>query len=69
MLNERSVKIDKACPSDPVQVLGFQTVPNAGEFFKVYKDDREAKNYSPKIVHVNTKNQISFKSQVDPILV
>jgi len=43
MFNERNVKIKKALPSDPVQILGFEKVPNAGEVFKVYKDDREAK--------------------------
>ena len=43
MFNERNIKIKQALPSDPVQVLGFEKVPNAGEIFKVYKDDREAK--------------------------
>ena len=43
MLNERNNKIKNAYPSDPVQVIGFQKVPSAGEVFKVYTDDREAK--------------------------
>ena len=43
LLNERGDSIKVALPSDPVQVLGFNSVPNAGELFKVYKDEREAK--------------------------
>ena len=43
LLNERNVKVEKAYPSDPIQVLGFEKVPSAGEILKVYTDDREAK--------------------------
>ena len=43
MLNERNHKISKALPSDPVQVLGFEKVPNAGEILTVFNDEREAK--------------------------
>ena len=32
-------------------------------------DDVEAENHAPKIVHVNTENQIIFKSNEEPILV
>ena len=31
-------------------------------------DDVEAENHAPKIVHVNTENQIIFKSNEEPIL-
>ena len=43
LLDERSHKIEKALPSDPVQVLGFSQTANAGEIFTVMKDEREAK--------------------------
>ena len=48
LMNERNVKIDKAFPSDPVQVLGFGDVPNAGEEFIIMKDEREARNIAQK---------------------
>ena len=48
LLNERNVRIKKALPSDPVQILGFSDVPNSGEEFIVMKDDREAKNIAQK---------------------
>jgi len=44
MMNERSQKLTKAFPSDPVQILGFDDVPKAGDAFTVFKDEREAKN-------------------------
>ena len=43
ILNERNQRIDKAYPSDPVQILGFDNVPNAGDKFVVMSDDREAR--------------------------
>ena len=32
-------------------------------------DDEEAQNHVPKIVHVNTENQIIYKSNEEPILI
>tara|TARA_B100000579_G_C22835720_1_gene858623 strand:- start:476 stop:2875 length:2400 start_codon:yes stop_codon:yes gene_type:complete len=43
LLNERNDKVITASPSDPVQVLGFKSVPNAGDLLQVYNDEREAK--------------------------
>ena len=48
LLNERNVKVENAGPSDPVQVLGFGDVPNAGEEFIIMKDEREARNIAQK---------------------
>lgn len=44
MFNERGQKIATAGPSAPVQVLGLNGAPQAGEKFKVYKDESEAKS-------------------------
>ena len=43
LLNERGVRVESAGPSDPVQVLGFEEVPNAGDGLNVMKDEREAR--------------------------
>jgi translation initiation factor IF-2 len=43
LLNERNKSIDIAYPSDPVQVLGFTEVPNAGELFAIMDNEKEAK--------------------------
>jgi translation initiation factor IF-2 len=44
MFNERGQRVDKAGPSAPVQVLGLNGAPQAGEKFKVFEDENEAKN-------------------------
>jgi translation initiation factor IF-2 len=44
LFNERGGKISYAGPSSPVQVLGFEGAPQAGDKFNVMRDEREAKN-------------------------
>ena len=48
LLNERNVKVQEAGPSDPIQILGFSDVPNAGEEFIIMNDEREARNIAQK---------------------
>ncbi|HTO15510.1 MAG TPA: translation initiation factor IF-2 [Edaphocola sp.] len=43
MFNERGQRIKIAGPSTPVQVLGLNGAPQAGEKFKVYTDESDAK--------------------------
>jgi len=43
MLDERAHNLKEAFPSDPVQILGFESVPKAGETFKVFTEERDAK--------------------------
>lgn len=43
MFNERGQRVTEAGPSAPVQVLGLNGAPQAGEKFKVYEDENEAK--------------------------
>lgn len=44
MFNERGQRVQSAGPSTPVQILGLNGAPQAGEKFKVYQDETEAKN-------------------------
>ncbi|MGN6567365.1 MAG: translation initiation factor IF-2 [Flavipsychrobacter sp.] len=44
MFNERGQRVDTAGPSTPVQILGLNGAPQAGEKFKVYEDENEAKD-------------------------
>jgi translation initiation factor IF-2 len=44
MIDENGNHVNEAAPSQPVQVLGWSKVPNAGDEFRVVKDDREAKH-------------------------
>ena len=48
MFNERNVAISEAGPSAPLLLLGLNAAPQAGDTFKVYKDEHEAKNVANK---------------------
>jgi translation initiation factor IF-2 len=43
MYNERNQRIEKAPPSTPVLILGLNGAPQAGETFKVFADEAEAR--------------------------
>lgn len=48
MFNERGARIDEAGPSYPVQVIGLNGAPQAGDYFNVMETDREAKEIANK---------------------
>ncbi len=48
MFNERRKIVNLAHPSSPVEVLGCQGVPQAGDSFMVTRDDREAREIATK---------------------
>jgi translation initiation factor IF-2 len=48
IFNDKGEKINKATPSMPVEVLGFEGIPNAGDPLQVVSDERVAREYSSK---------------------
>lgn len=46
LLDERGKPVDQVGPSDPVQILGFEGIPQAGESFTVVSTEKEAKTIS-----------------------
>ena len=48
MFNERNQRVTEAPPSTPVVILGLNGAPQAGEKFKVYEDESEAKDIAAK---------------------
>lgn len=58
LLDERGKEVRIAYPSDPVQILGFEHVPNAGEILSIYNDEKEAKKIAVK------KSQIKREAEV-----
>ena len=48
MLDENGNTVEEAGPSRPVQVLGFTSVPGAGDTFMVAEDDRTARQIAEK---------------------
>lgn len=43
MFNERNQRVTEVPPSSPVQILGLNGAPQAGEKFKIFEDEAEAK--------------------------
>lgn len=44
MIDPRGNNVQEARPSDPVEVLGLQSVPMAGDEFRVFPDERDARS-------------------------
>lgn len=43
LVNPRGKSIDEALPADPVEILGLNSVPTAGDDFRVFEDERDAR--------------------------
>jgi translation initiation factor IF-2 len=48
IFNDKGEKINKATPSMPVEVLGFEGIPDAGDPLQVVSDERVAREFSSK---------------------
>ncbi|MBS9766968.1 MAG: translation initiation factor IF-2 [Flavobacteriaceae bacterium] len=48
MFNERGKRLKQAGPSTPVSILGLDGAPQAGDKFKIFEDEREAKQIATK---------------------
>ena len=62
MQNERGIRVNVANPSDPVQVQGFENVPQAGDRFIVFEDEYEAKRISTERSRVRREMEYRRKS-------
>lgn len=43
LLDPRGAHAEKALPADPVEILGLSSVPTAGDEFRVFEDERDAR--------------------------
>lgn len=48
MFNDKGGRVEEAEPSMPVEVLGFEGIPNAGDPFEVVEDEKYAREISAK---------------------
>ncbi len=64
MFNERNKRIDEAPPSSPVLLLGLNGAPQAGEKFKVYEDESEAKEVANKRAQILREQGIRTKKHI-----
>ena len=57
MIDDKGRRVKEAGPSTPVEILGLNDVPNAGEILVVTDNDKEAKNFAATFVSEN-KNRL-----------
>ncbi|MCE5257376.1 MAG: translation initiation factor IF-2, partial [Spirochaetaceae bacterium] len=48
MFNDKGGRVEEATPSTPIEVLGFEGIPNAGDPFEVVEDEKYAREISAK---------------------
>ncbi len=64
MFNERNKKMEEAGPSAPALILGLNGAPQAGEKFKVYEDEAEAKEIAYKRAQILREQGIRTKKHI-----
>jgi translation initiation factor IF-2 len=64
MFNERNKKQDTAGPSAPAVILGLNGAPQAGEKFKVYADESEAKEIANRRAQILREQGIRAKKHI-----
>ena len=64
MYDERDKRVKEAEPSTPVRVLGLDGAPAAGDRFKVYADEREAKKIAQKRDQIIREQQMRAQKHI-----
>jgi translation initiation factor IF-2 len=64
MFNERNKRVDEAPPSTPVLILGLNGAPQAGEKFRVYEDEAEAKEVANRRAQILREQGIRTKKHI-----
>ncbi len=64
MFDDTGKKVDKVGPSTPVQVLGLDGAPQAGEKFQVMETDREAREVANKRSQILREQSIRTKKHI-----
>lgn len=64
MVNERNKKMDEAPPASPALILGLNGAPQAGEKFRVYEDETEAKEMAYRRAQILREQGIRTKKHI-----
>ncbi len=64
MVNERNKRVNEAPPSTPVLILGLNGAPQAGETFKVYEDEAEAKEIANRRAQILREQGMRTKKHI-----
>ena len=58
MIDDKGRRVKVAGPSTPVEILGLNSVPNAGEVFVVCDSDKDARNFADTFVSQNREKML-----------
>jgi translation initiation factor IF-2 len=64
LFNDKGKKIKEAGPSTPVEVMGFGSVPIAGDFFIVMEDEKKARQVALARLHKQKSSEIGKKRKL-----
>jgi translation initiation factor IF-2 len=64
MVNERNKRVNEAPPSTPVLILGLNGAPQAGETFRVYEDEAEAKEIANRRAQILREQGMRAKKHI-----
>ncbi|HTM91633.1 MAG TPA: translation initiation factor IF-2 [Flavisolibacter sp.] len=64
MVNERNKRVDAAPPSTPALILGLNGAPQAGETFRVYQDEAEAKEIANRRAQILREQGMRAKKHI-----
>jgi len=64
MTNDRGERMEEAGPSTPVEVIGFSSVPQAGESFAVVTDEKRAKDLAAQRTQKQRELELAKSSRV-----
>lgn len=64
MFNERNQRVAEAPPSTPVQILGLNGAPQAGEKFKMYLEESEAKDIATKRAQIMREQGLRARKHI-----
>ena len=63
MIDDKGVRVKKAGPSMPVEILGLNDVPNAGEVFMGCADEKEARNIAETFIAEHKQKMLEETKQ------
>lgn len=64
MMNERNKRVEVAGPSTPVLILGLNGAPQAGETFRVYEDEADAKEIANRRAQILREQGMRAKKHI-----
>lgn len=64
MFNDKGKAVTSAGPSTPVQVIGLNGAPQAGDIFKAVKNDKEARDIASKVTNIRRVQEMRSRKHI-----